>query len=707
MVGTYVCAGAGAAAEEVYDSLFTYYGARFVQISGLPGGVPDVRSLFLKVHYSLARLPAKPMARRAADPRIGHFLSATDDFTDDLTRSPRQRFVNRWRLEKRDPAAELSPPVKPITFWLDRNIPVGYRGAIAAGVLAWNKAFERIGFQNAVEVRQQPDDADFDTLDADVASIRWMANRTAGFAAIGPSHVDPRSGEILDADIAIESLATRGQRTLHGLLGLGSQASAAPGDDWATLLQVAQPASAAAAQQAAQQCQFGDMAAEQLRYAIDLQAAMGDDDSDATSAKAQQFVLDFLTETTMHEVGHALGLRHNFRASHAYSEAQLRDPEFVREEGLAGSVMDYPAVNLPGPGEAAGAPFQSTLGPYDLWAIEYAYKPLPAETEKAELQKIAARSAEPALAFGTDEDNFLGIDPEVLMFDLGDDPLAFARRRFDIAHALFQRQEARQLKPDEDYAGLRRTLALAVRDAARAAGVLLRQIGAMRTLRDYPNTGREPLLPVAATQQRAALEMLTQRLLSAQAFAISPALKRRLAPDYLERGDSFLATPTDFPLGQSVLGLQRELLNQLMSDALANRVLDAEGKFAHPDEALHLSELYARLEADVWGELAAPVAAGTAKPAAMAAVAPTDIPMARRELQREHINRLAALVLRPGTLTRADARGLLRRQATALATRLEKAARRPGLTEATQRHLQDSAESLRAALVARMERVGA
>jgi len=689
-----------------------------VPLPSLPGGVPDPRSLFLKVHYSLARLPEVAMARRAADPRIGHFVSVTDDFSDDLARSPRLRYVNRWRLEKKDPAAELSPPLKPITFWLDRNIPEAYRATIAAGVLAWNTAFERLGFDHAIEVKQQADDADFDTLDADVASIRWMASRQAGFVAIGPSHVDPRSGEILDADIAIEALPTRGQRTLHGLLGLPAAAGRSPaasGDDWAQLLQVAAPpdaAAGAAAGAAAQHCAFGAVAAEQLGYALALGEAL--DDADPASPAAQQFVLDFLKETVMHEVGHALGLRHNFRASHAYTDKQLSDPVFARDVGLAGSVMDYPAVNLPRPGEPALPAFQGSLGPYDLWAIEYAYKVLPAEQEKAGLQRIAERSAEPALAFGTDEDNFLGLDPEVLMFDLGDDPVVFAQRRFDIADALLKRQEGRALKPDEDYAGLRRTLGLALRDSARAAGVLLRQIGGLRTLRDFPNTGREPLQPVAAADQRAALDLLLRHVLSAQAFAISPLLQRRLAPDYFERAESPGATPTDFSLAQGVLGLQRELLGQLMSDGLANRVLDAQAKFSRPDQAFALTELHARLEAEVWRELAGlpqpPQAGRHGRQVATAdagAASRPDIPMARRELQREHINRLAALLLRPGTLTRADARGLLRRQALALASRLETAARASGLSDAARLHLKDSAESLRSALAAKMERTGA
>ena len=659
-----------------------------------PKGLQDARSLFLGLHYSLARLPETAMAPRPADARIGHFIESVDDFSDDLARSPRLRYVNRWRLEKKDPAAELSEPVKPITYWLDRNVPVKYREVLTAGVLEWNKAFEKIGFKNAIEVKQQPDDADFDTLDAGIASVRWMVNREPVFGAIGPSHVDPRSGEILDADIGVESLSSRSLRAMRSRI-LGSADGQAA--EWAQLLQIGGAAvdSAALASPfggAAHDhrfCQHADQAAEQMSYALDVLSARGDIDPD--SPEARQFVLDYLKDTMMHEVGHTLGLRHNFRASHIYSDQQVSDPEFTRHNAFTGSVMEYPAINLPGPGERPAAPFQTTLGPYDYWAIEYAYKPIAAEQQAAELQRIAGRSAEPGLAFATDEDSFLGIDPDALMFDLGNDVIAFSSRRFDIAADLFKRQETRSLKPYEDYAGLRRSLGFAVRDAGRAAGILLRQVGGLRTLRDFPNTGRDPLQPLPAADQRQALKLLSQRVLATDSLVVSPALQRRLAPDFFERSESPGGMATEISLQQTVLDLQRAVLNRLMSDALATRVLDNEGRASTPAEALHLGELYTQLEADVWAELGTPA---------------QDIRQARRELQREYVNRLSTLVLRPGTLTRSDARALVRSRATALAARLDKSARAPGLGIEARAHLQDSVESLRSALAAPLARAG-
>ncbi|MEP6702337.1 MAG: DUF5117 domain-containing protein, partial [Betaproteobacteria bacterium] len=174
-----------------------------------PGVLEDIRSLFMGYVYSFAKLPDEPMHPRVADDRIGHFTMLRYDFSTDLAPFPDTHIVKRWRLEKKDPSAALSEPKMPIVYWLDKNIPEKYRETVRAGVLEWNKAFEKIGFKDAIHVEQQPDNADFDTGDTRHASIRWVVNTSTGALAIGPSRIDPRSGEILDADIEIEDSWTR------------------------------------------------------------------------------------------------------------------------------------------------------------------------------------------------------------------------------------------------------------------------------------------------------------------------------------------------------------------------------------------------------------------------------------------------------------------------------------------------------------------
>ena len=702
---TTITAARGSADATVIETLNHYFTGNIATFSFAPPGsivpppqvpryVPDTRSLLIGHHYSISPLPAKPMAARRADARIGHFTSTTLDFSDDLSHTPRQRVIRRWRLDKQDPAAEASEPVKPITFWIDRNVPLQYRDTVKEAILEWNKAFDRIGFRNAIVVQQQPDDATVDTLDTGYASVRWMTNADASFLAIGPSHIDPRTGEILDADVAIESTTSRASRAervqVLGSRALDGGAPALPGTSmlpefaaapWREMYGDKVPLHLF--------CTHGLVGAEQLTYMLDVIDARGE--TSPGDPNTQRYVLAHIKDTVMHEIGHALGLRHNFRASRVYTEAQLADPAFTAEHGTAGSVMDYTPVNLARPGQQGGAPFQTTLGPYDYWAIEYAYKPMPAgttpEQEEVELQRVASRSAEPDLAYGTDEDSWVGLDPETLQWDLGSDPVAYAAKRLEIARDLFKRQETRILPGDRDYAVLRRSLGFAIGDAFRAVGVLVRQIGGVRTLRDHPGSGRDPLQPVATTVQRAALDLILTHVLAADGLSVSPALQRKLAPDYLDRLE--IGVVTDYAVPQRLLDLQRAVLAYLLSDTVASRVLDNVNKVDRGGEPFRLSELYGRLSGEVWHELGSP------KPTTAA----------RRELQRDHVTRLAMVLLRPAILQRADARSLMREDARQLLARIESRLKRPqGLDAETRAHLGESAETLRQALAARVVR---
>ena len=250
-----------------------------------------------------------------------------------------------------------------------------------------------------------------------------------------------------------------------------------------------------------------------------------------TSPEAQQFVLDYLTDTTMHEVGHTLGLRHNFRASRVYTDAQLSDPEFTRANGLAGSVMEYAPINLAAPGEtrrrgrSSSRSARTTTGRSSTPTSRS--RPTTKRPSCSASPRAAASRSWPTAPTRTTSSASI---PSRCSFDLGNDPLAFAKKRFDIARDLIKRQETRELKPSEDYSVLRRSIGFALRDAARASGILARQIGGVRTLRDFPGSGRDPLLPVSAAAQREALDVLASGVLAPDSFVLSPALQRRMAP---------------------------------------------------------------------------------------------------------------------------------------------------------------------------------
>ncbi|MEQ1516860.1 MAG: zinc-dependent metalloprotease, partial [Usitatibacteraceae bacterium] len=655
---------------------------------------------FLGYYYSLSKLPEKPMAARVADSRIGHFVRQQWNYTDDALPFPRQYIVNRWRLEKKDPSAAMSEPVQPITYWLDKNIPVKYRAKVAEGILEWNKAFEKIGFKNAIQTKQQEDNADFDNNDSRHASVRWYLDTSDGALAIGPSRTDERTGEILDADIsfsdgwtrlprrrAVEQLASvaQGNNYAHSHLG-----SSAYGQSESEILQ------SLARGQMPKLCEYESHAMDEAGFAIDLLAARGDIDPDSPEAEA--IVLDTLKDVVTHEVGHTLGLTHNFRASTIYTLEQMEEAAFTKQNGLAGSVMEYNALNIAPNGKKQGQYVMTTIGPYDHWAIEYSYKPIDPAKEREELLKIASRSNEPLLAFANDLDAGLGpiegMDPEVTRRDLGADPLAFAERRMQLSRELWDRLQERKVKPGEQFDILRRNFISANTQVALASSVAGKFVGGVVHLRDHADSGRAPLNPVPAAKQRRALKLITDGLFRSESFKFKPEFVARLVPDQFDRwfggvgGNSLAAVVNpDASISGAVLALQRSSLDQLMSDAVAARILDAPSKMTDAKQAFALSELYDTLQGAIWSELKSG----------------GDINPLRRNLQREHLRRVVNALIKPAATTPADARSLQRANAQQLQQKIRAAMSAPGSKE-TKAHLSESLDMLSEALKAPLQR---
>lgn len=642
-----------------------------------PAATPDPRSLFVDFVYSFLALPETPMAVRPADARIGHFTESFTDLGGDAKSNPRTHYVSRWRLEKKDPDAALSEPVKPIVFWLDKNIPAKYRPTIEAGILEWNRAFERIGFKDALVVAQQPEDADWDNMDAGHASVRWFVSADAGFA-IGPRHTDPRTGEILDADIGVSDVFARGYRRAF-VEEVGRSSSE-------TLEQLTshwrKPGG-----QAAAQCDDAMMTAMETQFALELLESR--DELSADSPEAEAFVLGALKGTIMHEVGHVLGLKHNFKGSTVLSAAQLQDRKYTEAHGIGNSVMEYAPVNLALAGEKQGSYHRTALGEYDFWAIEYAYRPVEPQREAEVLAAIAARSSEPALAYADDTDaggfgGNEGMDPLANRYDLTDDPLGWFRKRVRLSQELWARTQQREPKPGDDPLRQRRAIMAGFGPLATVSELAAKFVGGMHSVRDLPSSRRPAFRPVETAKQREALQFLAGNVFSADSFKFQPHLLGSLTVDYSEwvRGG-----PAD--ITGAVGRVQLAALNRLMSPGTATRLLDLPGYVSASERKnlVSLHEVYDTLQASIWSELSSGA----------------EIDRLRRNLQREHVRRLQAVLTRPVGLP-ADAVSLLRYNATQLEAKLRTAVARGNGSVEMRAHLAESLGIVREALRATMQR---
>ena len=626
-----------------------------------PSTTPDPRSLFVSFYYSFMPLPM-PMAIRMADERVGFFTVARTDYTTDLNVKPKTHLLKRWRLEKKDAGAAVSEPKEPVVYWLDKNIPEKYRASVMQGVLEWNKAFEKAGFKNALVVKQQQATDDFNNMDARHTSIRWFTGADVGFA-IGPSQADPRTGEILDADIGMSDVFARGARrtVIEDMLRVRSNDG--------------------------EICEHAQEAAEELNYALDLLEARGLElDSPKADALAQAYVKDII----MHEVGHTLGLRHNFRASTVYDLKQLQDPSFTKLNGIASSVMDYNPFNISPKGEIQGEYVMSTLGAYDYWAIEYGYKQFEAGHEAQGLAQILSKANQRELQFDTDEDAGFGamggIDPMVNRFDLGSDPLAYYKRRMQLSRELWERLQNLNLATGESYERLTRSFRSGFSQLARVAPLAAKYIGGVHTRRERAGNNRPLFEPVSAGLQREALQLMTKDFLGTDSFKFKPEFIARLAVDRLE--SSSLQGGLQTSVASLVAGVQKGILDQIYSPAVATRLAEVGMKVNDPRETLGLSDVYDALQDAIWSE----------------AKTGQETSLIRRNLQREQLRRMTDVLVKPSGPWPADARSILRDNARQLSVLLNKTLAKPGLSKTTRAHYADSLDTLNASLKASMQR---
>ncbi len=306
--------------------------------------IPDGRFLTVSVHHTIAALPEEPMEPRLADDRVGYFITAHKDFTEGED-TWFVRHVNRWRLEPGEPAGDgLVHPVEPIIYYLDRTIPEEFLDDFRAGIEAWQPAFEAAGFRDAIRAEMLPEDADPD--DIRYPTLRWNTSDQPGYSAIGPSVVDPRTGEILDANQLYEANMILGFR--QGWQNLVEPRTAL---DLSLGLVDGDPELGMEALRG--HAHMGGILSDQGLFLRALLAARGE--LSPSEPLPEEYVSQAVRWVVMHEVGHTLGLRHNFRASTDTPLDRLHDREWTREHGLVSSVMDYHAPNVAPDGVGRGS----------------------------------------------------------------------------------------------------------------------------------------------------------------------------------------------------------------------------------------------------------------------------------------------------------------------------------------------------------------
>jgi hypothetical protein len=656
--------------------------------TGRPRGldtVPDPRGFQVTTHYSLVKLGESDYRPRLFDARVGYFVEAWRDYANPEAETPFGRYILRWNLQKRDPSAALSPPKKPIVFWLENNIPVEHRAAVRDGILLWNRAFERVGIKDAIEVREQPDNADWDSNDFRYNTVRWVTSPNAVYA-VAQFRSHPLTGEILKANITIDGNWVRYDFNEYEDLvnPLGYVPMPDPGR-----------------YDPARFCDIGRQAAAQLAFgatALELR------DGALTPEQKKQYLYQALREVTCHEMGHVLGLRHNFHASTMLPLSELNNTAITHERGQVGSVMDYNPANIAPPGTPQGDFFTGVVGPYDLWAIEYGYTTTGACTPDDELpalRRIASRAAAPELAYGTDEECDFGpeprsINPLITRYDLSSDPLGWAEQRMRLCRDLLRRIETRVPAQGKSYTELRRKFSRLMGTYMGMAFYVSKEVGGIYTSRSFrgdPGAGL-PQQPVPAAQQRRALGILESYLFDTRSFQFPPSLLNKLAREnnwhWGVDVSQMLNSSDDYPLREQVLATQRAVLARLTHPVLLSRLANGELRVANPNEALTLPELLSRLTNGIWSEVASPT---TLKP----------ISGMRRSLQREHLNVLIGLMLQPLPGTPEDARTLAWSELTTLRTRLVAAQKvTTGADAYTRAHLAESAARITKALDARM-----
>lgn len=649
------------------------------------------------LHFSFSALHDNPdFVQRPADPRVGYWIHATRDLGRHTPlETDYVRTIEHWDLRKSDPKASISPPVKPIVFYIEKTVPQAYRVYVRRGIEAWNEAFRAIGIENAIEVRQQTDSqyANLDPEDVRYNFVRWVP--TGYGYAIGLHRTDPRTGEILNADVVIDDgwlsawtdeyplltqeaaserldamrrnpefapvarqLEARDRE--RGVLPakvdlealrkdptLGARLSERQRAELVRTVAFDSAPGVLTEQDPSQtcRCEYTKRLGEEM--AVARLATLFDraDDDDAPTEPLidgvpENLVAQSLVELTAHEVGHVLGLRHNFAASGWKPASAIDSYTDPSQEPPAASVMDYLGTFISDVGKPQGVYNMTRIGPYDRWAIAYGYEDADADALKA----LLAKSVEPQNHYMTDEDVF-SVDPTAMPYDFGSDPVEGRTRELRRIDYLRGRLLDRLAKSGENWSKVKRAF-----DTLRFKELIdlwdsTGWIGGTYLSRDFNVDGaHRPLVNVEPERQRGMLHLLIDRLFRESSMPIDRELLNRLqAVQWMDSDFGFQWSGSGAPdvLGNANLA-QYLVLNDLLfwcTPRLANQELRTDPSV----DALTVPELHKELTNAIWSEFASPPGKdGTERYTNLK----PKVSALRRSLQHEHVEQLVDLAYR-------------------------------------------------------------
>lgn len=605
-----------------------------------PTGGPSPKTVSWLISYNLSEIPVNDGYRpRLGDSRIGYFTQTYQTLDDQASRDQVVNYIERWDIQKADPKLAMSPPKKPIVFYIDNAVPREYRDDVRRGLLMWNPAFERLGIKNAIVVKQMPDDADWDIADLRYNVVRW----TTGMPfAIALMRANPLTGEILNACINFDGVFASGANNEFAEIINPSNlyepaATPIPGlkSDIACDMQAS---SARIAEEGANI--FEALATPDLPF------------------NREAYIHQRLAEVVCHEMGHCLGLRHNFIASTQLTMDQLASPEYVAAHGTSASVMDYVPYNVAAIKHPKVDYYQQVVGDYDRWAIEYGYTPIKADLpseERPTLNKIASLDGLPGhryLSDGTADD----YDPADVRYDFSGDPLNWSAKLMNVSQYLLETAGKRRLQTGESYYTFTRSWTSALNTYLRAASYVPRYVGGVNLNNAFQGDkgAGVPVKPVNAATQRKALDILDQYVFGPTAFHFRKEDLSLLAANPNARSNEASGDARLFPVRNTVASFQSLTMHRIFAPAVLNRISNNEFR---SNDTLTLAELFGKVSGSVWSELGSGV----------------EVSDLRRQLQREHLSILVDMVVHKDATTPDDAKALALAQLKSLRGRLSHA----------------------------------